>query len=144
MVNNDSSNFNEGKEKGYYLNDGKLIKWWHGSGALLDYSYPDAVDWWHKQMDMVLDIGIDGWKCDGTDPYVFELVVAKGHQGVITYREYADYYYRDFLFYTRKKRGPSALIMSRPVDSLDQLIYLSYSPHDVNIQAFLNFLFIIL
>lgn len=60
MVNNDSSNFNEGKEKGYFLNDGKLISWWHGSGALLDYSYPDAVDWWHKQMDMVLDIGIDG------------------------------------------------------------------------------------
>ena len=60
MVNNDSSNFNEGKENGYFLNDGKLINWWHGNGALLDYSYPNAVDWWHKQMDMVLDIGIDG------------------------------------------------------------------------------------
>jgi len=26
-----------------------------------------------------LDIGIDGWKCDGTDPFVFELIVAEGY-----------------------------------------------------------------
>ena len=105
MINNDSSNFNEGKQKGYFLNDGKLVDWRHGFGAFLDYSYQDAVDWWHKQMDMVLDIGIDGWKCDGTDPFVMELIVPRGHKGVLTHREYADYYYRDFFYYTRQKRG---------------------------------------
>lgn len=60
-----------------------------------------------------------------------ELIVPKGHTGVITYREYADLYYRDFFYYTRKKRGPSSLIMARPVDTIDQLVYLSYAPHDV-------------
>jgi alpha-glucosidase (family GH31 glycosyl hydrolase) len=130
-INVESSNFNEGKDKGYFLNNGKLIKWWRGNAALLDYSYPEAVDWWHKQMDIVLDIGIDGWKCDGTDPYVYELLVARGHKGPISYREYADYYYRDFFNYTREKRGPSALIMARPVDTLDEIVYLNYAPHDV-------------
>ena len=37
LVNNDSSNFKEAKEKGYFLNKGGLIKWWHGHGAFLDY-----------------------------------------------------------------------------------------------------------
>jgi hypothetical protein len=41
----------------------------------------------------------------------------------ITYRDYANMYYRDFFFHTREKRSTSAdgdagLIMSRPVDCL--------------------------
>ena len=48
------------------------VDYWLGSGAYLDYSNPEAVAWWHKQMDLVLDIGVDGFKCDGTDPYFAE------------------------------------------------------------------------
>ena len=33
------------------------ISWWHGKGGLLDYSNPEAVDWWHKQMDQVIVYG---------------------------------------------------------------------------------------
>ena len=46
-----------------------------------------------------------------------------------SYREYADYYYRDFFYYTREKRGPSALIMARPVDTLDEILYLNQIPY---------------
>ena len=31
---------------------------WHGSGGLLDYTNPEAVKWWHQQMDLVLDAGV--------------------------------------------------------------------------------------
>ena len=31
---------------------------WHGSGGLLDYTNPEAVQWWHQQMDLVLDAGV--------------------------------------------------------------------------------------
>ena len=113
------------------LSNGALIKWWRGQGGLLDYSNPEAVDWWHRQLDMVLNIGIDGWKCDGTDPYVWELIDAQGYKGHITEREYANYYYRDFFYYTRKVRGSSALIMARPIDNFNELIFLSYAPNDV-------------
>lgn len=34
------------------------LEWWHGYGGLLDYTNPKAVDWWHKQMDNVLNVGI--------------------------------------------------------------------------------------
>ena len=118
VVDTDSSNYDEGKEKGYYLNDGRKLKWWHGEGSWLDYTNPAAVDWWHGQMDNLLDAGLDGWKCDGTDPYVIEFGIIHGAGGVITEREYADMYYGDFFNYTRKVRGSGGLIMSRPVDDL--------------------------
>jgi alpha-glucosidase (family GH31 glycosyl hydrolase) len=37
-----------------------------------DYTNPFALDWWHKKMDLVLKAGVDGFKCDGTDPYIIE------------------------------------------------------------------------
>ena len=94
----------------------------HHPGSFIDYTSPDAMEWWHGQMDNVLEmapgVGVDGFKCDGTDPYVFELIVAKGAGGVISEREYADMYYGDYLNYTRSKRGIDGLIMARPVDDL--------------------------
>ncbi len=64
----------------------------------------------------MLALGIDGWKCDGTDPYIMELVVPHGHSGVITRTQYSNSYYGDFFNYTRSKLGSDRLIMSRPAD----------------------------
>ena len=69
-----------------------------------------------------LQYGIDGWKCDGTDPYILELIIPKGDAGVITRKEYSDAYYGDFYDYTHKKNGNNTLIMSRSVDGLALLI----------------------
>ena len=44
----------------------------HGNGQLLDYTNPDAVAWWHAQMDHMLELGVDGWKTDGTGPFIME------------------------------------------------------------------------
>ena len=65
-----------------------------------------------------LKYGIDGWKCDGTDPYILELIIPEGDSGVVTRKEYSDAYYGDFYDYTRAKNGNNTLIMSRPVDGL--------------------------
>jgi len=42
-----------------------------GKGALFDYTNPNGLKWWHSQLQQVLDQGIDGWKCDGTDPFIY-------------------------------------------------------------------------
>jgi alpha-glucosidase (family GH31 glycosyl hydrolase) len=99
-----------------YFNEEALIKWWHGNGGLLDYSNPEARNWWHSQLDKLLDLGIDGWKCDGTDPYLELVVGPRGFSGPMSLPEYQDLYYGDFYNYTLSK-NPDGLIMSRPVDS---------------------------
>lgn len=53
---------------------------------MIDYTNPAALQWWHKQMDNVLDLGIDGWKCDGTDPYILEFIEPLGYNGTITWQ----------------------------------------------------------
>jgi alpha-glucosidase (family GH31 glycosyl hydrolase) len=67
-------------------------------------------------MDKLLDLGIDGWKCDGTDPYLELVVGPRGFSGPMSLLEYQDFYYGDFYNYTLSK-NPDGLIMSRPVDS---------------------------
>jgi len=65
----------------------------------------------------VLELGIDGWKCDGTDPYILEVPGATGYDGKhISRKEYSEAYYGDFFDYTRERYGTDHLIMSRPVD----------------------------
>lgn len=121
IINETASNFSEGKEKGYFLSNGQTVKWWGGKGAFIDYTNPEAVSWWHSQMDNVLDMGIDGWKVDGTDPFVMLLVPPTTHEGrLITWFEYKDQCYRDFFEYTREKLGNDRVISARPVD--DQLL----------------------
>eukprot|EP01100_Stratorugosa_tubuloviscum_P007366 TRINITY_DN3076_c0_g1_i1.p1 TRINITY_DN3076_c0_g1~~TRINITY_DN3076_c0_g1_i1.p1 ORF type:complete len:621 (-),score=259.19 TRINITY_DN3076_c0_g1_i1:60-1853(-) len=130
MINIDSPNYQYGKEHNYYLNKGKTVNWWHGTGSFIDYTNPEGLAWWHQQMDYVIDMGIDGWKCDGTDPYVMEFGIIEAYSGRITVFDYADSYYRDFYYYTRTK-NPEALIMSRPVDSFADILYWPFSPRDV-------------
>ena len=139
MIDTDSPNYAEAAAKGYFVRNGlnestpDPIKWWHGHGILLDYFNPEATAWWNSQLDLVLDIGVDGFKTDGTDPFIAEYIFPQSpyHEGVVTYRDYADAYYGSFFNYSRE-RNPEALIMSRPVDSFNLFdgvsAYLEFSP----------------
>ncbi len=127
MVNEEHPGFNEAKEKGYLIKGGKTVKWWLGNGAFIDYTNPEAVEWWHSQMDTVLDMGIDGWKVDGVDPYILLLTPIKGYQNKsVSWGEYKKLSYDDFFNYTREKNGKDTVILARPVD--DQLVKLGLMP----------------
>lgn len=80
-------------------------------------------------MLQALAYGIDGWKCDGTDPYILELIVPLGKGGIVTRKQYSDAYYGDFFDYTRRKRGNETLIMSRPADGLEFMLVLQFSEY---------------
>jgi alpha-glucosidase (family GH31 glycosyl hydrolase) len=112
------------------LNKGKLVHWWHGDGAFVDFFNPKAKKWFTNMMDRVLDMGFDGWKCDGADPLIYLLrpwAYSPALKRYIRYHEYADQYYGTFYNYTLT-RNPEGLIMSRPVDSAKGLAFLNYSP----------------
>ena len=133
MTNEKASNYAEAKQKGYFLNDGKTVKWWGGVGSFIDYTNPAAVDWWHKEMDKIISLDIDGWKVDGCDPYVMRLGEAKGAGGKVTWDTYRDASYRDFFEYTRKKLGNDRVITARPCDGGGVLpMPMPFAPRDVN------------
>ena len=140
MIDHDSPNFAEALSSKYFVQDalgrqGTNLTWWHGTGGLLDYSNPAARAWWEAQMAPVLrgngsaGTNVDGWKCDGTDPYIIELLEPKGFAGALSFAQYSDFYYGHSLNFSRSI-VPDALIWSRPVDSF---------PLALNISAFLEY-----
>ncbi len=103
-----------GKAKGYFVNDGEPVSWWKGKGAMIDYTNPAAVAWWHRVMDRTLSLGVDGWKMDGSAELFF-LTRRQTSRGVMSWRDYVDLYYRDTLNYSRACRS-DFVTMVRSVD----------------------------
>ncbi len=45
-----------------------IVSWWNGYSAVLDFTNPEAINWYHKQLEsMVTGLGVDGFKFDGGD-----------------------------------------------------------------------------
>ena len=130
----------EAEAAGYFMQYNEdsgpaVVEWWKGEGSLIDYWNPDAVAWWHALVDPVLDLGIDGWKCDGLD---FGAVVGDYSPALereVDRWEYSDAYYRDFFDYTREKLGDDRIITARPVDNYGADIGgqgVAFAPVDIN------------
>ncbi|HRY63231.1 MAG TPA: glycoside hydrolase family 31 protein, partial [Patescibacteria group bacterium] len=84
---------------------------WRGNSSAIDYFNPDAVSWWHKEMDKAINLGIDGWKVDGTD-YRAHLDPIQTRAGDKSNKEYNNAMYRDFRDYIKSKKS-DAIIFSR-------------------------------
>ncbi|HOX36459.1 MAG TPA: glycoside hydrolase family 31 protein [Candidatus Brocadiia bacterium] len=110
--------YKEALEKGYLANDGKLMKWWKGKGGFIDYTNPEAVEWWHRLLDRVLDMGVDGWKCDGAAELFYPPFGAKCKKGHVGTMDYVDYYYGDCYEYLLTK-NPQGATLVRSIDGLE-------------------------
>jgi alpha-glucosidase len=55
--------------KGGITTEPAIINWWNGYSAVMDFSNPEAVSWYDKQLTGLVDrFGIDGFKFDAGDP----------------------------------------------------------------------------
>ena len=112
-----------------------MVDWWTGEASLLDYFNPDAVAWWRTLREPVLDLGIDGWRCEGLDAQV-RLAPYSPHLGRTVERsEYSDLYYRDFFDHTREILGEDRIVTARPVDNDGYGTSgedVTYAPRDIN------------
>ncbi|MDB4936848.1 MAG: Alpha-xylosidase [Labilithrix sp.] len=111
-----SPNFEEGLACHYYIDDGDTYVWWKGQGAAVDFFNPSARAWWHRQQDLVLTAGLDGWKLDFGESYV-KADPVKTAEGEKPHQVYSERYYEDYLAYGRSVRGPDFLTMVRAWDA---------------------------
>ncbi|PCJ77527.1 MAG: hypothetical protein COA57_16630 [Flavobacteriales bacterium] len=114
--------YNYAAANGYFMqNDSasgpEVVNWWKGDGSLIDFFNPNAVAWWKTLLDKTLDLGIDGWKCDGTDYYVFGAAWSPYLNDYVERLDYSHAYYRLFHDYTRKKLGNDRVNTCRPIDN---------------------------
>lgn len=114
-----TENYQKAKDCGFFINNGETSVWWKGQGSAIDFFNPAARAYWHAQQDSVLDLGIDGWKLDFGESYIADdpttlLATAAGQKPL---QEYSEAYYRDFLAYGVKRRGPEFVTMVRAYDA---------------------------
>lgn len=111
------------RDQGYFMkvtpfdNDPAVINWWKGDGSLIDWFNPDAVAWWKGLMDNMLDMGIDGWKCDGTDFSAIQTPWSDGAGSFVSRLDYSHAYYQIHFDYTREVLGDDRVIHARPIDN---------------------------
>ncbi|HLP50625.1 MAG TPA: TIM-barrel domain-containing protein [Chitinophagales bacterium] len=132
-----------GDSLGYFMKQSAgggsaVIPWWKGDGSMIDFFNPDAVAWWKSLVDKTLSMGIDGWKCDGTDYSIFlaGATYSPGMGANVTRLQYSHAYYRFFHDYTRQQLGNDRANMSRPVDNYGYTFItdpnlVSFTPRDI-------------
>lgn len=120
-ITKDEEWYNAAMTKGYLVKSKAPNSWWKGKGGFVDYSSPEAMQWWHGLQQKVFDFGIDGWKLDGTatlfwsklGPVPFFYKNTK--DGIMSARTYMDHYYRDEYQYGLTQ-NPEFVTLSRAID----------------------------
>lgn len=113
--------YNEARDNNFLAGKDVQIKWWKGKGGFIDYTHPDALQWWQELQQEVFDYGIDGWKLDGSSTLFSSrlgpvpIPYMKSHKGIMTTRKYMDLYYRQEYLHGLDQ-NPEFITLSRSID----------------------------
>ena len=107
-----SANYDEALSKGYTVNDGEPYQWWKGVGSHIDFTNPEAVQWWYGELDRIMKDGVYGFKVDQGENDLPDTL--RTHIGTIPQREFRHYYYDAMYDYVQSRRPGTGIILARP------------------------------
>ncbi|MBD3749288.1 MAG: hypothetical protein IE931_07325 [Sphingobacteriales bacterium] len=106
-----STNYDKAVKNGYGLIKPKEYTWWKGTGIHVDVTNPEAKKWFSSELDKIMDMGVDGFKCDEGVGHLPEEITT--YQGKLSFQQYKPMWYQFMADYVTKKKS-SAIITARP------------------------------
>ena len=103
--------YDEVVAKNYGINDSRPGTWWKGEGVHIDFTNPEAKQWWYGQLDKVFIDGVYGWKVDQGEYWFGDVINTS--IGTMSNAEFRPYYYDAMYDYT-VDRNRAGIIIARP------------------------------
>lgn len=112
----ESELFVEGMEKGYFVKrtNGDVWQWdmWQPGMALVDFTNPEASDWFASKLEILLDMGVDCFKTDFGERIPTEEVVYYNGADPVKMHNYYTYLYNKTVFdLLERKRGKGEAVL---------------------------------
>jgi alpha-D-xyloside xylohydrolase len=113
-----SALFEEGMARGYLLKrpNGDVWQWdlWQPGLAVVDFTNPEAREWYASKLDTLLDLGVDCFKSDFGERIPTDVTYFDGSDPELAHNYYAFLYNRTVFDLLRKRRGErDAVVFAR-------------------------------
>ncbi|GGT66419.1 alpha-xylosidase [Actinomadura citrea] len=107
--------FEEGRSRGYLLNrpDGDVWQWdkWQPGLAVVDFTNPEAREWYAAKLEALLDMGVDCFKTDFGERIPTDVVYHDGSDPDRAHNYYTFLYNQTVFDLLRKKRGEGEAVV---------------------------------
>jgi alpha-D-xyloside xylohydrolase len=107
--------FAEGKAHGYLLTrpNGDVWQWdlWQPGMAVVDFTNPDAREWYASKLDALLDMGVDCFKSDFGERIPTDVRYFDGSDPELMHNYYTYLYNRTVFELLRKRRGDGEAVV---------------------------------
>jgi alpha-D-xyloside xylohydrolase len=107
--------FTEGRDNGYLLRrpNGDVWQWdrWQPGMAVVDFTNPEAREWWAARLDALLDAGVDCFKSDFGERIPTDVAYFDGSDPERMHNYYTYLYNQTVFDLLRKRRGDGEAIV---------------------------------
>ncbi len=112
MPNQKCADYDEAVSKGYGINNSTPSTWWKGSGLQIDFTNPEASEWYFNRIDRAFTDLFYGLKVDQGEVYFGNEVTTS--VGTMTNEQFRKYYYNAMFDYVNNRKPGMGGIIARP------------------------------
>ena len=114
-IGQESALFEEGVREGYFLKrpNGDVWQWdmWQSGMAIVDFTNPEAVKWYQRGLEKLLDMGVDCFKTDFGERIPTEVVWHNGADPMKMHNFYPYLYNQAVFELLERKRGKGEAVL---------------------------------
>ncbi|SER51552.1 alpha-D-xyloside xylohydrolase [Gracilibacillus ureilyticus] len=107
--------FDEGAEKGYLLKrpNGDVWQWdlWQAGMGIVDFTNPDACEWFQQKLKVLLDMGVDSFKTDFGERIPTDVTYFDGSDPQKMHNYYAYKYNKVVFDLLKKEKGEAEAVV---------------------------------